>query len=103
MTIGIFVSFWKSASGTETPSSGPIALGIDGGTSPSGKTNPLPGSYATTARIFGFFVAVIQPGPPLCECVTRIPGPILSQRADTASVMTGISNGPVLGVMERKY
>ena len=55
------------------------------------------------ARTLGFFIAVTQPGPPLCECVTRIAGPILSNRAETASVMTSMSNGPVLGVIERKY
>ena len=39
----------------------------------------------TMALTFGFLIAVSQPGPPLCECVTRMPGPILSNRADTPS------------------
>ncbi len=41
---GIFVGFMNSASGTATASSGPPALAIGAGTSPCGKTKPLPGS-----------------------------------------------------------
>ena len=42
-----------------------------------GKTNPLPGSNATIALTLGFLIAVSQPGPPACECVKRIAGPVL--------------------------
>ena len=39
---------------------------------------------ATTARTFGFFIAVsLLAGPPPCEWVTRIPGPILLKSATT--------------------
>ena len=51
----------------------------------------------------GFLIATVQPSPPLCECVTSTPGPILSNRADTASVATLASNGPVSGTIWRKY
>jgi hypothetical protein len=35
-----------------------------------------------------FLMAVRQPSPPLCEWVTRMPGPILLNSAETASVFT---------------
>jgi hypothetical protein len=47
-------------------------------------------------------VAVRQPSPPLCECVTRMAGPILLNSAETASVFTCTSYGPVFGTISRK-
>jgi len=55
------------------------------------------------ARTFRHLIAVCQPMPPLCECVTRIPGPILLNSAATASEVTSASIGPVSGVIWRKY
>ena len=49
MMIGIFVSLIKSDIGTLIALRGPAEPGIAGGTSPSGKTKLLPGSYATIA------------------------------------------------------
>jgi hypothetical protein len=54
------------------------------------------------ALTFEFLMAVNQPGPPACEWVNRIAGPVLSNSADMASEITLASNGPVLGVTERK-
>ena len=54
------------------------------------------------ARTFLFLIAVRQPSPPLCEWVTRMPGPILLKSAETASVFTCTSYGPVLGTICRK-
>ena len=54
------------------------------------------------ARTFQLFMAVIQPGPPACEWVNRIAGPVFSSTAATPSETTARSNGPVLGVTERK-
>jgi hypothetical protein len=51
--------------GTAVPCTVSNALG--GGTSPSGKTKPLPGQKATIAFTFWFLIAVSQPGPPPCE------------------------------------
>src|SRR5688572_26116362 len=103
MMIGIFVSFKKSAIGTAAAVRVPPELSIGGGTSPSGNTNPLPGSYETIALTFELLIAVSQPIPPECECVTRIASPILLNNAEAASTITGISIGPMLGVIERKY
>ena len=55
------------------------------------------------ARTFRLRAAVSQPMPPLCECVTRIAGPILSNSAATALEFTPMSIGPVSGVIDRKY
>ena len=101
--MGIRVNFIKSSSGTGTPSSVSIPLGRAGGTSPSGKGKLLPGSYDTIARTFSLLIAVNQPPPPPWEWVTIIPGPTLSNNAATASDTTWTSNGPVLGVICRKY
>ena len=100
MTIGMRVSFSKSASGTASGVSVPAALGIAGGNSPSGKINPLPGSSATIPLTFRLLMAVSQPGPPACECENRMAGPILSNSAAIASEITPASNGPVFGVTE---
>src|SRR6476661_4178720 len=84
--MGMRVSLANPSLGTGMPSSGPVKLGMDGGSSPSGNTKPLPGSWDTTARTLGFFMATVQPSPPLR--VTSKPGPILSNSTETASVAT---------------
>jgi hypothetical protein len=61
------VSVLKSARDTACPANVPAELGIGAGTSPSGKTNPLPGSRAMTALILRFFIVARQPNPPACE------------------------------------
>src|SRR5690606_1823098 len=101
MTMGIWVSFLKSDRGTELPLSSPNSPDdfMGGGSSPSGNTNPLYGSYATTALTLSFLIAVSQPGPPPWEWVTKIPAPILSNKLDTAAVITVASKAPVLGVI----
>ena len=63
MMIGMRVSFGSPSSGTASGDKVPAALGIAAGSSPSGKTKPLPGSSATIALTFGFLIAVSQPGP----------------------------------------
>src|SRR5687768_15967704 len=72
------------------------------GASPSGKTKSPPGSKDTTARTFGLLILVRHPSVPLCECVTRMPGPIFSNSAATAFVFTSTSYGPVFGTDCRK-
>lgn len=67
------------------------ALGIMAGASPAGKTKPLPGTRATMPRTLWFLIAVSQPGPPPCECVNRIDGPMRSISADMASAITPAS------------
>ena len=52
MTIGIFVSSMNSAIGAPTAATAPLELGTGGGTSPSGNTKLLPGSYEMIARTF---------------------------------------------------
>src|SRR5437762_10383188 len=103
MTMGIFVrsrnSDWDTVIGL---SALPPSV-IGGGTSPSGKGKSKPGSKETLARTFLFLMAERQPSPPLCECVTRMPGPILLNSVETASVFTCASYGPVLGTICRKY
>src|SRR5690554_2542603 len=101
MTIRISVNLPNSAEGTGTPDREPNRPldGIGSGNSSSGNKKLLYGSYATIALTFSFLMAVYQPGPPPWEWVTRIPGPILSKSADTASETTAASKGPVLGVI----
>lgn len=91
MTIGMRVSFWNSASGTASGASVPAALGMAGGSSPCGKMKPLPGSKATIALTLVFLIAVSQPGPPPCEWVSRMAGPILPNSAAIASAITPAS------------
>ncbi|MNC60194.1 hypothetical protein D3C75_1100550 [compost metagenome] len=88
--------------GTAEPCTVSNALGMGAGTSPSANTKLLPGSNATMALTLSFLIAVNQPGPPPCEWVNKIPGPILSNSADTPSETTPMSNGPVFGVIARK-
>ena len=102
MTIGIFVRALKCSIGIGSPATVSKALRIGGGTSPSGNTNPLPGSNDTMPFTRGFLIAVSQPGPPPCECVNTMPSPIRSNSADILSEMTLASYGPVLGVIDRK-
>ncbi len=80
-----------AGSGTASADKGPATLGMVAGTSPSGKTRPLPGSNDTMARTFVFFIAASPPGPPACECVNRMPGPMRLNSADVASAMTPAS------------
>jgi hypothetical protein len=54
------------------------------------------------ARTFRLLIAVRQPRVPLCEWVTRMPGPILVKSAATAFVLTSTSYGPVFGTPCRK-
>jgi hypothetical protein len=54
------------------------------------------------ARTFLLLIAVRHPSVPLCECVTRMPAPILSKSAATAFVFTVTSYGPVFGSDCRK-
>lgn len=98
--MGIFVSARNSDSGTATADSAPPELGMGGGTAPSGKTKLLPGSYETMARTFALLIAVRHPMPPLCECVTRMAGPIFVNNAATALAFTSMSMGPTLGIEE---
>src|SRR5512137_1876131 len=88
--------------GTPTASRVPPELVIGGGTSPSGKVKPLPGSYETIARTFRLFIAVSQLNPPPREWETSTAGPILSNNATTAPAITPASKGPVSGVIWRK-
>src|SRR5512137_2611566 len=88
--------------GTLTASRVPPALVIGGGTSPSGKVKPLPGSYETMARTFRLLITVSQPNPPPREWETSTPGPVLLNNAATASAITLVSKGPIFGVIWRK-
>ncbi|MNI66581.1 hypothetical protein D3C73_1221580 [compost metagenome] len=96
------VSAMNCSIGTDAPCTVSNALAMGAGTSPAGNTKLLPGSNATIALTLSFLMAVSQPGPPPCEWVNRMPGPIRVNTADTPSDTTLMSNGPVLGVMARK-
>ena len=72
------------------------------GASPSGNRKSPPGSKDTTARTFRLLIAVRHPSVSLCECVTRMPGPIRSNSAATALTFTATSYGPVFGTLCRK-
>ena len=91
MTIGTRVSLPKSSGETDSGDNVPAALGIAAGSSPAGKTKPLPGSNATIALTLALLIAVSQPGPPACECVNRMAGPVLSKSADMAAAITAAS------------
>jgi len=67
---------------------GVAALGMAAGNSPGGKMKPLPGSNATTPLTLALLMAVSQPGPPPCECVKRMAGPVLVKSAAIASAIT---------------
>ncbi|MNX65518.1 hypothetical protein D3C86_965810 [compost metagenome] len=92
----------NSCRGTAVPWTVSNALGIGGGTSPSGKTKLLPGSNDTIALTLSFLMAVSHPGPPPCEWVKSMAGPSRSSTAETPSATTFMSNGPVFGVIARK-
>ena len=57
-------TFENSSIGIPLALNAPEELSIGSGTSPSGKTNPEPGSYDTMARTLGFLRAVDHPNPP---------------------------------------
>ena len=55
------------------------------------------------ARTFRFMAAVSQPSPPLCECVTRTADRSCRTTLRLRRAITFASNGPVSGVIGRKY
>ena len=89
----------KSDIGTSTPSRTPYAVGTPSGFSPSGKMNgEPPGSNDIIAFTLSDFNAVRNPGYPPREWLTRIAGPVFSNTAAIASLVTSSSYSPVSGV-----